>query len=237
MSWTGDQDRHDEDRPLAAEYALGVLDSAERARAEALVASDPAFAAEVADWQARLAPIAEAVVPVAPPETLWARIEGRLPLPERRPAPERASLWRSLAFWRGLSFGSLGLAAASIAALLIVARTPPPAPLVARLGPVAGDAAFVAAFDPVRQSVMVIPATLAGADQRVPELWVIPGDGVPRSLGVFDPAQPAVLRIPAPLLPHLTREAALAVSLEPPGGSPTGLPTGPVVAQGTLATF
>jgi anti-sigma-K factor RskA len=239
MSPIGDQDRDGAERPLAAEYALGVLDGPERARAEALAARDPAFAAEVAAWQARLAPLADDVAPVSPPESLWARIEARLPvaLPERKPSPARPGLWRNLAFWRGLSFGSLGLAAASVAALVIVARTPAPVPLLARLGPAAGGATFVAAVDPQRRAVMVIPAALGGADARVPELWLIPADGVPRSLGVFDPDHPAAMPIPEALMPHMTRSAALAVTLEPPGGAPGGRPTGPVIAQGTLATF
>jgi anti-sigma-K factor RskA len=39
-------------------------------------------------------------------------------------------------------------------------------------------------------------------------------------------------RLPATLLKGGT--AALAVSVEPPGGSPTGAPTGPVVYAGKL---
>jgi anti-sigma-K factor RskA len=40
--------------------------------------------------------------------------------------------------------------------------------------------------------------------------------------------------VPAALKDRLSATAALAVSLEPPGGSPTGLPTGPVIASGKL---
>jgi anti-sigma-K factor RskA len=67
------------------------------------------------------------------------------------------------------------------------------------------------------------------------ELWMIPGaNQPPRSLGLLAPS--GTLRIPLsdPQLEILKRSGALAVSLEPAGGSPTGLPTGPVLYQGAL---
>jgi anti-sigma-K factor RskA len=38
-------------------------------------------------------------------------------------------------------------------------------------------------------------------------------------------------------MPHITVDSVLAVTLEPLGGSPTGLPTGPVIANGKLASL
>jgi anti-sigma-K factor RskA len=70
---------------------------------------------------------------------------------------------------------------------------------------------------------------------RVLELWSVPPDGAPRSLGLISSAGATVVtrdRLPATLLKGGT--AALAVSLEPPGGSPTGVPTGPVLYAGRL---
>jgi|SRR6516164_2565282 len=61
--------------------------------------------------------------------------------------------------------------------------------------------------------------------------------GGSRSLGLIQPGQPIRLTIPPDLAGHLTPDAALAVSLEPPGGSPTGLPTGPVIASGKLTSL
>jgi anti-sigma-K factor RskA len=43
------------------------------------------------------------------------------------------------------------------------------------------------------------------------------------------------IKVPLDLLARVNKEAVLAVSLEPPGGSPTGQPTGPVIANGKLA--
>jgi len=66
------------------------------------------------------------------------------------------------------------------------------------------------------------------------QLWAIRGTDAPRSVGVM-PAGPAQLTVPAAVRPVLTAETVLAISIEPAGGSPTGLPTGPVVATGKLS--
>jgi anti-sigma-K factor RskA len=69
------------------------------------------------------------------------------------------------------------------------------------------------------------------------ELWLIPPGEKPHSLGLIDPDRPVTISVPASLLPKVNSEAILAVSLEPPGGSPTGQPTGPVIANGKLAAL
>jgi anti-sigma-K factor RskA len=43
--------------------------------------------------------------------------------------------------------------------------------------------------------------------------------------------------VPPELLPHVSADSTLAVSIEPVGGSPTGQPTGPVIANGKLASL
>ena len=70
--------------------------------------------------------------------------------------------------------------------------------------------------------------TLAG----VRRLW--PRDGVPRSLGVLAPAEATQIDLKAQVREHFADGAVLAISMEPEGGSPTGAPTGPVVATGKL---
>ena len=73
---------------------------------------------------------------------------------------------------------------------------------------------------------------------RVLQLWELPEQGSPRSLGLI-PATGAVssvvrLDLPTPVALALQNIPALAVSLEPQGGSPTGLPTGPVLYSGPI---
>jgi len=235
---------------LAAEYALGVLDGLERREAEALLARDPAFAAAVARWRDQLAPLAEEAAPAVPSAGLWDRIEAEIePAPTFRMAEApRESLWSSLAFWRGFS----AIATMSAAALAVIVVLPPPAPpqpsgfqnAVATgpvmAAPVMGEsgALVAAAYDPKDSMVVVTPTgkvPLTAAQSM--ELWIIVGDKAPRSLGVIDPANPSLHRMPADVRKELAAGAALAISIEPRGGSPTGAPTGPVVAQGKLTAI
>jgi anti-sigma-K factor RskA len=217
---------------LAAEYVLGVLGAAERRAVEQRLAQEPALAAEVRFWEARLSGLADAVAPVAPPPAVWTRIEAAIAVDGA--APGRASLWRSLALWRGLTAASASLAAVSIAALAYVALAPR-APLTATLGNSAGQPNFVAAVTATGNSLMIVPAALLTADPRAYELWLIPsGETHPRSLGLIQPGQPVRLDIPAALAGRIAADATLAVSLEPPGGSPKDEPTGPIIATGKL---
>ena len=96
---------------------------------------------------------------------------------------------------------------------------------------------FVAAVRPDGNSVMIVPASLASTDARAMELWIIPPGGRPHSLGLIQPGRPVQLNVPRELIPHMRSDAVLAISLEPPGGSPTGLPTGPVIANGKLTNL
>jgi len=105
------------------------------------------------------------------------------------------------------------------------------APLMATLAGSSGRPNFVAAVTATGDSLLVVPATLLTNDPRAIELWLILPKQRPRSLGLIQPGQPIRLTIPPDLAGHLTLDAALAVSLEPPGGSPTGQPTGPVIAS------
>lgn len=225
---------------LAAEHALGVLTASERAAAELRMARDPAFAAEVEAWAARLAPMAEAVVPVEPSPALWPRIERGLP------ANDNAGV----RFWRRATMASMGLAAASLAAVAIMAIQPAqvakgPAPPVvaaaagqvlnARLDTDKGEHLFVAAYDPDRKAVLISSLVPPGAGAgHVHQLWLIPADGKPRSLGFVTPGASMTIPVAASLAGLADERAALAVSVEAPGGSKRDVPTGPVVAVGKL---
>lgn len=218
----------------AAEYALGVLDGHDYTRARERMTHDAHFAREVALWEDRLADLVDEVPAVEPASGLWPRIERRL---DGLGTVVDFKLRRSLAMWRM----SAGLAAAVAASLAVVLMWPqPPGPLPAAPGPVltarltasTGPTAFVAVLDPDRHEIVLTPATITAAANRSPELWLIPEGGAPISLGVgtFDHAVRLKPRVDVGGLGRLT----LAVTLEPVGGSPTGKPTGPVVAKGEL---
>jgi anti-sigma-K factor RskA len=225
------------DKLLAAEFVLGVLGVAERRHAQQRLVHDEGFANEVAFWEERLGAFADAVVPVAPPERAWSRIASATRARDPSKPPE--SLWGSLVFWRSFAIGSAALAVASIGALTFIEIAPAPrAPLLATLGSSSnGQPNFVAAVSAGGTSLMVVPAALLTSDPRAMELWLIPAGDMPHSLGLIEPGQPVRLDVPRDLVARIGADAALAVSLEPPGGSPTGQPTGPVIASGKLTSL
>ena len=63
------------------------------------------------------------------------------------------------------------------------------------------------------------------------ELWLLPRHGAPISLGVARPGR-VLYALPRTAEAALAQTKGFAVSVEPPGGSPTGQPTGPVVLVG-----
>ena len=219
----------------AAEYVLGVLNAAQLRAAERRIDRDAAFAREVAFWEERLGGLSGAVPEVAPPQGVWQRIEAALDR-AAAPAETRVGLWQNLSFWRGIALGASALAAAALAALIYVGPIAGPSvPLVARLDAEGGQAGFIAAVDSGGGNLTIVPAALLGAEQKSLELWLIPPGDKPHSLGLIHQNRPVTIKVPKELLARVNDEAVLAVSLEPEGGSPTGQPTGPVIANGKLA--
>jgi len=231
MSDAIDHSRLPEDELTAAELALGVLSGPERAAAIERAGRDRAFARSVAAWEERLAPWAGEIEEVTPTSQVWDAIASALPA-----QPQRTNLWQSLWFWRGLTFATGALAAACLGALIYLGTLSAQPPLVAAIDG-GGSHHFVATVDARRATIAVAPAAFTNDATRVPELWLIPADGKPRPLGLLRADRTVTITIPAALLPHATRDAVLAVSLEPPGGSPTGQPTGPVIASGKLTNL
>lgn len=205
----------DQDDALAAEYVLGVLALPDRIAAETRAAKDAAFAARVAAWENRLADLNEGFDATPAPNLLPA-IEARL---FGTPAPRRRPLFGWLA-------GALTAAAVAITALAFLAPAPP-APVVATLGAETDPLRFEARHNGTQLIVTRVAGTPAPQGQ-VQELWIIAPDAAPVSLGLLADAPLTVD------YPDTPTGWTLAVSLEPAGGSPTGAPTGPVLAAGTI---
>jgi anti-sigma-K factor RskA len=230
----------------AAEYVLGLLEREELLGARGRLANDPAFAADVEAWERRFAPMHEAGGDVAPPPELWSRIERALGEEGSTDAGgDVVALRRRERLWKGYGAGMTALAAGLALVLgLRVAQPEAPAPqpqapvqapvLVAALASEAGDATFAVSVSPDRGSLLVTPARVAPAPGHSHELWLIQASGTPVSLGVLSPDAPRRHTIPAQLLGEMRADAALAVSVEPTGGSTTGAPTGPVIASAPL---
>jgi anti-sigma-K factor RskA len=230
-------DHSDKDGPrdevLAAEYALGVLSFADRKRLEARIEREPAFALLVARWEDRLSPLEDAGEE-APPRAVYQRIEKRLFAAPASNAVGRAGWWHSVALWRGVSFASVALLIASVALQSgLFAPPAPPAPLVASMTGENSPLALLARYEAGSGRIEVTPVAANAGPPHSLELWVVPGgDKPPVSLGVLPQDGRGVITVPATLRAQLGEGMTLAVTLEPPGGSPNGAPTGAVIAAG-----
>ena len=219
---------------LAAEYVAGTLRGAARRRFEALLPAHPALRAATRAWQDRLMPLTAAVAPRKPAPAVWKKIEQRIQGSGAVQAP--AGWWRQLAFWRGLS----ALAGVAVVSLAVLLANPGPMqpPIIVVLSSTAPadagavvPASFVASISADGRAMVTKPLMNVNlqADKAL-ELWSLPPSGAPRSLGLISASGATVVS----KRKVLEGTAALAVSLEPPGGSPTGAPTGPVLFVGKL---
>ncbi len=229
----------------AAELALGLLDGAERNVALRRLVDEPAFAADVERWRDWLSALFAGWPAVEAPADVATRIEAALdaryaePIPVV-PANDNDRRWRMLAL--GASIAACLLLALTTMLALRPAPAPQripvpvaaPAPLIAAIAPTDKGAPIAAAYDPSSGEVRIEGAVAVPAG-RSAEVWAIQGKAAPRSLGVMPASAHARMIVPANLRPAMAAETLLAISIEPAGGSPTGLPTGPVVAAGKLS--
>jgi anti-sigma-K factor RskA len=223
------------DDMVAAEYVLGVLPADERRAAARRIDAEPDFARLVDQWEVRLSPMAAAYPEVEAPTSVKAAIDRRLFAGGDRVQAGGSSWWSSLALWRGLAVASLATLALYIAVpyLSPPAQTPPQR-LVASLAAEGSDVRYLALYDPERGAVGLSHVSGERASDRDFELWMIEGNNPPVSMGVIPAGPTAHIEIAPEAREKLGLGAVLAVSLEPAGGSPTGQPTGPVVAAGDL---
>ncbi|MFN3888613.1 MAG: anti-sigma factor domain-containing protein [Aquabacterium sp.] len=218
---------------LAAEYVLGTLHGGARRRFETLLPAHPRLRQARLDWERRLLQLDDAIQPVTPSPRVWAGIEQRL-FGETR---AMVRWWQKLVLWQGAA----GLAAAAALTLGVLLSQPAPVqpPIVvvmaaqpAAAAPGVQPASFVASVSGDGRSLVLKPLTEGQqvALNKALELWAVPAQGAPRSLGLVS-AERATTVLRTQLLKDT---AAFAVSVEPPGGSPTGAPTGPIVSVGQL---
>lgn len=216
-----------DDSADAAELALGLLEGAERAAALRRMLAEPDFAREVERWRTHFAVMFANYASVEPP----ADALDRLGLGEADARP-----WR----W---ATGVASLIAAGLAVALVV-RPAPVAPPVSQPVPTTpltfaaamsgeADKPFAALFD-ARAGQVRVPAGVTVPAGKVAELWRIGADGVPHALGLLSREGTTALRLSEADRAALAAGATLAISIEPPGGAPGALPTGPVVATGAL---
>lgn len=237
MNGTDDSERElGGDDAVAAEYVLGTLGSEERAAVARRIDADAAFAQLVDRWEVTLAPMANAYAPIEPPAAVKQALDRRLFSSTAAQTVEKAGIWSSLAFWRGLTVAAFAALALYIA-LPLVSPPPPATPaerLVASLAPQQSDVHYFVVYDARTKDIGLSHVTGARAPDHDFELWVIEGDQPPQSVGVIPAGSNVHLAVSQDIQDKIASGAVFAISLEPKGGSPTGSPTGPVVAAGDL---
>lgn len=218
---------------LAAELALGVLDGDDRARALRLSLADPTFAAEVDAWRGRLEPLCAGFGEV-PPSNLWPSIERRLGAGDNV---------KQLRIWRWSAIGS-GALAASLAAVLVFQPAPAPVEIVrmpdklvvAQLAGGDGAALLAANYDPAAGELRIRAVTMPSSE-LAPELWIIPEDGVPRSLGLVSADGMSRMPVAEGHRKLMHDGATLAITMEPRDGAPHAAPSSAPIAAGKISTI
>lgn len=221
----------DADDLLAAELSLGLLSGDAHTQAARRARIDPAFAMLVNDWDIRFSQMTEDIAPVAPPKGLFKRIKNEA-------YPDSAKrIWQQL----GVIPALIGAAAAALVLVVALqfggimqpnAVTPT---LQARIVAEDESTIVLAAFVPDNGTLFVEWQVGARLPDRDVELWVITGQDAPVSLGVLNKG----VKLTEFVVPDDMQDAlalsVLAVSDEPLGGSPTGAPTGAILAIGEIS--
>jgi anti-sigma-K factor RskA len=216
---------------LAAQYVLGTLRGRARRRFERYCKHNATALHAVRRWEDRLVDLLAGVVPVAPSAVVWEQIRFRVRR-DRALRPKR--VFATFGNWRFAL-------AAGIAALAIALG------LWTGIGP--GSTQTVASFrSPQQGELWSIEAPRSRVELRIAatenlrldparayELWALPGEGAPVSLGLMPKSWRATLELNDAQRLALSRSRKIAISEEPPGGSPTGAPTGQVLFVADVA--
>ncbi|MGU3663725.1 anti-sigma factor domain-containing protein [Methylobacterium sp. A49B] len=213
----------------AAEYVLGTLAAQERADVEREIAADPSMAKRVEVWERRLSPLLDAIPSVPPPPRVRAALLQSLSDALPGPPDQLDGLRRQVRLWRFAAAGA-GLLAAGLA-LFVVVGPRPELEGGRYLAVVQGGGALPALIvrvDTRTGTAQVRPVGAETPADRNLELWFVGAQGA-KPLGLVGTTSIRVT-LPAGASP----DGAIAVSVEPVGGSPTGQPTGPVIYTGKL---
>jgi anti-sigma-K factor RskA len=142
-----------------------------------------------------------------------------------------------LALYVGVSQFAPGLVPVSRPAPPVVTAqvAPPPSRLVAVLQQDPTTPAFLVSVDPASRMLTVRRVSAAPEPSRSYELWLISNKyPAPRSLGLVGASEFTARALPAGFDADTVKSASYAISLEPAGGSPTGVPTGPILFKGQM---
>lgn len=218
-----------DDQVEAAEYVLGLLTPDEAKQFEAQLSESPEMREDVADWREFFANMAGAVPEIAPPVAIYAAISDRLFSGKRR---------RRIALPRIFEV-AIGAVAAAFFAFGVIFFTQsnlsqPNSVIATEIAAADGSVVVNAVYIVKSGELRIARESDAPAEGRAFQLWLVAGDSAPESLGLLPEQATSSLIVPGSLRWRV-QGATLAISDEPAGGSPTGAPTGAILAVGVVA--
>ncbi|GBL04959.1 anti-sigma factor domain-containing protein [Glaciecola sp. KUL10] len=223
---------------LAAQYVLGTLRGAARKRFESLRVQNRDIQEAVNYWESQLNAMATSIEPVSPPQSIWINIEQMLGFVSKQQDQSESTLVTirnervtsdmqakpsANQAWKAIT--SVAVAASFVLAIFFVQfnkdiNYPEAVAIFAN-----NEQQTLWSLD-VRKNHIFVRSTqnLEKLAQKDYQLWIVPASGdQPISIGLLQ--QEGSFTLPKPENFDHIQIAALAVSLEPKGGSPTGAPT------------
>lgn len=225
---------------LARRYVLGTLRGPARRRLQSRAQSDFRLRRAIEAWEERLAALAWSLPPETPSDLTWPRVAGLLGFAQAQPG-RRQGAWAAVA----AAFAMLAIVmtvgwwqSTQVPPQVVtetVVETVREEIAVALVEGEDGNAIWLASLRP---QTAVIDVRVLNAPEPRPDadyqLWLLGEDGTPISLGLLPQSGAVRLSMDQAAIAALADSELVAVSLEPPGGSPETVPTGPVLFTAAL---
>lgn len=216
-------------RALAADYSIGMMSFHTRQRFEALLRTDYELRREVAAWQESLTLLTCDLVPVTPPESVWQDIQSRLNMHSSQTIKISNASWLK---W--LTGTIVTLALLAVVMFGLKPQSSFQGIYEAKLNDDRNVAALSIASDGRIFKVEKLALQTLPADRSL-ELWIVPSSGGKAiSVGVLPVSGQATIELTPEQQREVGKQTLLAITLEPLGGSPTGVATGPILYKGYL---
>ncbi|MBD3662592.1 anti-sigma factor [Sulfitobacter aestuariivivens] len=217
------EDAYDDDT-RAAEYVLRLLEDDMERAFEARLANDRDLQSLVQSWEYYLADLAVDIEEVEPPKAVRSRVLASV--------ADRAGhrSWSPIWSWLAGGLVAAGVMVAVVLGGLFDGSDDLTPSFRAELISEDRSVILTAGVIPATHEIVVERVAGAPPAEQIHELWLIAdGADAPVSLGLLQNEGTTRIRVPDEIAPGV-RTGTIAISIEPPGGSPTGAPTGPVVA-------
>lgn len=233
-------EEEEDDEVSAAEFILGTLSPPEMQVAALRALEDEAFAGRIAWWREHFAQLDTSPPEIPVSRGLWRKVDLLTRAVDRMdghtPVEALVSIAKQKGRWKAAAFMTAALLGACIVAGLAYFHRHPPQGerYVAVVNEGGTQPALLLMVDVASHKVLVHSLAAEPPPGRSLELWYTAEGEAPRSLGVLSPHSSAAIGLDDLPLKLGDKPATLAISSEPPGGSPTGRPSGPMLYSGPL---